>query len=144
VTTFGFVDGNGNQCNMTSVNPCACNGGMTELTFMYDLFDPFSPNSATINVYTDATQTVLIASFSGVQPGDKLTIYGAGLPGDVLPSITFFEIVGRPGLPVRITTDCSEDIVAAFYQEIYVMSYIDGDGEKCSDDFCGIGRTLMC
>jgi hypothetical protein len=146
LTVYGYVDKNGNLCNMTPPPACPCDGGLSSITIDYSVFDSLSIGDATVNFWTDGSHTTLIASFTDVDPGEVMVVSASGLPGGTFGSLTFVQIVGSGRPDLRLPTNCQDalnELLGSSYRELFIQSYTDAQGHGC-DNECGVGKTLMC
>jgi hypothetical protein len=147
LTVYGYIDKEGQLCNMPEPPACPCDDGISQITVSYELFDSLTPVNATVIFYADATHNDTIAVFNNVDANDVLTVTPDSLPGGVFSAITFVEIVGSGRADVKLPTSCDavedDQLLGSTYRELFVENYRDGQGHGC-DNECGVGKTLMC
>ncbi|GIV33512.1 MAG: hypothetical protein KatS3mg031_1047 [Chitinophagales bacterium] len=146
LTVFGFIDKDGQSCNMPEQPKCLCNGGISSLVVHYTLYDSLSVEDATVNFYADPLHNTLIATFTDMDNGESMTVSAAGLPGGVFGPTTYVEIVGSGRPDIKLPTNCtvaSDQLIGGSFRELFIETYVDAQGFTC-DNGCGIGKTLMC
>jgi hypothetical protein len=121
-------------------NTCPCEGGFTELKVFY-----FGEDGVNIEVFGNSSLTISIASFTGINKGDLLTIDGTTTALGILYSKTYFRVTNGAGesciarIPSRCATNsfpgATEDneVIGKSFGDFIVYSRVDeGYNSDCT------------
>lgn len=129
------------QFTTCETQDCECEGDIVEMTLYY-----FGDHSATISVYRNSAQTMLVDQFV-VNSGDPFTVSAAGLPGGTFPYYLYFRVDddGGGSCTTRIFSECPPNawpgadddlnVLGKTFGNLTVFSYTsDGENQECDLD----------
>ncbi|MDX2280295.1 MAG: hypothetical protein NW218_11980 [Saprospiraceae bacterium] len=128
-----------NSAVVCPANPCPCSGGFTQMQLYY-----FGVNNAQIQVFGDLNLTNSIASWSGVNGGQLLTLSGAGQFGGILPFYIYLRVT-EPGGRVCVTkiyARCPTNAWPGALDDLQVIGKTFGDFTVFSAT--DLGNNITC
>ena len=107
---------------------CICDGRITDFSMRYD---PTATSSTTVHAYADKDYTVLINTFTNVQPGDIITLSSSTIGWARFGAKVYFFVGDSNPAMQFIHTSCSDDITGMTYLGFTVLGYTDYNNNMC-------------